>query len=35
MDFTIKLHTIKSGLFIVYSEGSQVIIKKYIFNFIL
>ena len=28
MDFTIKLHTIKSGLFIVYSEGSQVIIKN-------
>ena len=28
MYFTIKLHTIKSELFIVYSEGSQVIIKN-------
>ena len=30
MEFSIKLHTIKSEWYIVYIEGSQVLIPKYI-----
>ena len=35
VEFSIKLHTIKSGWSIVYIEGSQVIISKKILYFFL
>ena len=34
MEFSIKLHTIKSGWYIVYIEGSQVIISKILYFFL-